>query len=111
MSISGFKSSPSPASSASKLLGKPPTLPASNLIYQDMDVGVDLGSTRRAARGRTGFIKPADVDAPPRKSTVLSVVEGARDQVEQKKRPIDGSGGPAQLTEDPEDSSRKKRKR
>ena len=110
MSISGSKSSPSPA-------GKRPTLPASDLIHQDADVGVDLASTRRAARGPPGFIKPADVDAPPqdsqppRKSAVLSIVESARAKVEQRKRSIDSSGGFTQPADVPEDSSRKKRKR
>ena len=114
VSISGFKSPPSPT----KPLGKKPTLPASDLIYQDADVGVDLGSTRRAAKDRAGFIKPADVDAPPRdsqpprKSAALPFVESARAQVEQKKRSIDGSGSSTQPTNAPlEDSSRKKRKK
>jgi hypothetical protein len=117
VSISGFKSSPSATSSASKPPGKRPTLPASSLIYQDADVGVDLGSIRRAARDRAGFIKPADVDAPPRDSQpprkpgVLPIVENTRAQVEQRKRSIDGSGSSTQLTNIPEESSRKKRKR
>ena len=111
MSISGFRSPPSSTHSASKPLGKKPALPASDLIYQDADVGVDLGATRRAARDRASFIKPADVDAPPRKSAVPSIVESARAQVEQKKRSMDGSGSPTQLADFPEESSRKKRKR
>ena len=117
VSISGFKSSPSASSSTSRPPGKKPTLPASSLIYQDADVGLDLGSVRRAARDRAGFIKPADVDAPPRdsqpsgESAALSVVESAPAEAEQKKRSIDGSGGSTQFTDDAEDRSRKKRKR
>ena len=111
VSISGFKSSPLSTSSTSRLPGKKPALPASDLIYQDADVGIDLGTTRRAARDRASFIKPADVDAPPRKSAVLSIVESARARVEQKKRSIDGTGSSAQFVGVPEESSRKKRKR
>ena len=116
VSISGFKSSPSVASSASRSPGKEPALPASSLIYQNADVGVDLGSARRAARDRAVFIKPADVDAPPRDSppprntTVLSIAESAPVQAERKKRTIGGSGSSTRLAHDPEDS-RKKRKR
>ena len=118
VSISGFKSPPSLTSPTSKPLSKKPALPASDLIYQDADVGVDLGSTRRAVKDRTSFIKPAGVDAPPRdsqlarKPTALPFVESARAQVEQKKRPIDGSGSCTQPANGSgEDSSRKKRKR
>jgi len=116
-SISGFKSSPSVTSPASRPLGKKPGLPASSLIYQDADVGVDLGSARRALRNRPGFVKPAGVDVlspssqPSEKSTVLPVVERARAQVEQKKRSIDRPRSPTQLAGGSEDSSRKKRKR
>jgi len=113
VSISGFKSSvPATSSSNSRLPGKKPILPASSLIYQDADVGVDFASTRRAASHGTGFIRPADVEAPPqlsqppRKPVVDTVVES--DVVEQKKRTKDS---PTQLTGVPEDSSRKKRKR
>jgi len=115
-SVSGFKSSLSATSPVSRPPGKKPTLPASSLIYQDADVGVDLGSARRAARDRAGFIKPADVDAlprdsqPPRKSAVLSIVENARAQVEQNKRSIDGSYSSTRSTDGPLDSPRKKRK-
>jgi len=118
VSISGFNSPPSPASSTPKPSGKKPTLPASDLIHQDADVGVDLGSMRRGAKNRAGFIKPADVDAPPRdpqpprKPAALPFVESARTQVEQKKRSMDGSGSSTQPADVPgEDSSRKKRKR
>jgi len=117
VSISGFKSSSSVTSSASRPPGKKPALPASSLIYQDVDVGVDLGSTRRATRDRAGFVKPAGVDAPPqdsqlpRKSSVFPIVESARAQVEQRKRTIDGSGSSTQLTDALGDGSRKKRKR
>ena len=118
VSILGFNSPPSPSSSTPKPSGKKPTLPASDLIHQDADVGVDLGSTRRAAKDRAGFIKPADVDAPPRdpqpsrKPAALPFVESARAQAEQKKRSIDGSGSSTQPANVPgEDSSRKKRKR
>jgi hypothetical protein len=115
MSISGFKSSVSATSSTSIPLGKKPVLPASSLIYQDADVGVDLGSTRRASHG-IGFMKPPDVDAPPRasqhpsKPVVSSIVESGI-HVEHKKRTIDGPGSPAQFTDVPEDISRKKRKK
>ena len=117
VSISGFKSSPSATSSASRHPGKTATLPASSLIYQDADVGVDLGSTRRAARDRAGFVKPTGVDAPPdesqlpRKTSVFPIVEGARAQTEQKKRTIGGSSGSTQLVDVLGDGSRKKRKR
>ena len=114
VSISGFSSPPSPTSSNRKK----PTLPASDLIHQDTDVGVDLGSTRRGAKDRASFIKPADVDAPPRnpqpprKPATLPFVENARAQVEQKKRSIDGPGSSIQPANDPGvDGSRKKRKR
>ena len=114
VSISGFKSSPSATSSASRLPGKNPTLPASSLIYQDADVGLDLGSVRRAARDRGGFVKPADVDAPPRdseKSVASPVVGSVPGKAEQKKRTVDGSGGSTQSAVDAEDRPRKKRKR
>jgi len=117
VSISGFKSSPSAISSASQPSSKKPTLPASSLIYQDANVGLDLGSVRRAARDQGGFIKPADVDAPPRdsqpsgKSAVSPVVENAPAEAEQKKRTIGGSGSSTQLTNEAEDRSRKKRRR
>jgi hypothetical protein len=117
VSISGFKSSPSTTYSASNPPRKRSILPASSLIHLDADVGVDLGSTRRTARGLVGFIKPADVDAPPRdpqppkKTDALSVVESSRAPAEQRKRSIDGPDGSPQLTDTPEDSSRKKRKR
>jgi hypothetical protein len=108
-SISGFKSSVS--ATASILPGKKPLLPASSLIYQDADVGLDLGSMRRAAAAsshrRPGFIKPADVDSPTPKP-VLSVVETA--QVEQKKRASDASVL-STLAPEHDDSPRKKRKR
>jgi len=117
VSISGFKSSSSATSSTSRSLSKKPTLPASSLIYQDADVGLDLGSVRRAARDRGGFIKPADIDAPPRdsqpsgKSVTLPVVESAPAEAERKKRITDGSRGSTQFTDDAEDRSPKKRKR
>jgi hypothetical protein len=119
VSISGFKSS-SPSVTASSPLrppGKKPTLPASSLIYQDADVGLDLGSARRAARDGRGFIKPADVDAPPRDSqpsggsVLLPEAESAPVKAGQRKRSIDGSGGSTQFTDDAEDRSQKKRKR
>lgn len=115
VSISGFKSSAT--SSASRPPGKKSTLPASSLIYQDADVGLDLGSVRRTAKDRTGFIKPADIDAPPRaskplgKSAVLPVVESVPTQVEQKKRTIDDSESSTQPVDDTEDRSPKKVKR
>jgi len=114
VSISGFKTS---SSATSKPPGKKPTLPASSLIYQDADVGLDLGSARRAARGQAGFIKPADVDAPPpgsqpqRMSAVLPIVKSAPAQAEQKKRTMDGSESSTRLIDDPGDRSLKKRKR
>ena len=118
VSISGFNSPPSPTSSTPKLPGKKPTLPASDLIHQNADVGVDLGSMRRAAKDRAGFIKPADVDAPPRdpqpprKPAALPFVENARVQVEQKKRSIEGSESSTRSINVPgEDGSRKRRKR
>lgn len=113
-SISGFKSS---GSVTSTLPGKKPIIPTSSLIYQDADVGVDLGSMRRAAGHGTEFVKPADVDAPlrpprsPRKPTVLHVIESDGDRVEDRKRVAGDPDNPAQNTDDPEDSSRKKRKR
>ena len=112
MSISGFKSS-SAISSASRPPGKKPTLPASSLIYQDADVGLDLGSARRAAKHRPGFIKPVDVDAPPQDSqpAALPIVESAPTQAEQRKRSIDGSASSVQLIDEAEGHSRKKRKR
>lgn len=112
-SISGFKPSVSATSSASILPGKKPLLPASSLIYQDADVGVDLGSMRRAANHGTGFVKPADVDAPPLPpqppKTVFSVDESA--QVEEKKRTLSASDSSALVTVVQGDGSRKKRKR
>jgi len=117
VSISGFKSSSSATSSALRSPGKKPTLPASSLIYQDADVGLDLGSVRRAARDRGGFIRPANVDAPPPdsqpsgKSAVSSVVESTPAEAEQKKRTIGGPGDSTQFIDDAEDRSRKKRKR
>lgn len=110
VSISGFKSSVSATSpSTSTLPGKKPVLPASSLIYQDADVGVDLASTRRAANRGTSFIKPADVDAPPQPSQPPRKPDtNTSDGAEHKKRAKDG---PAQFTDVPEDSSRKKRKR
>lgn len=113
-SISGFKSS---GSATSTLPGKKPVIPASSLIYQDADVGVDLGSMRRAAGHGTGFVKPADIDAPPRpprsprKPTVLYAIESDGGRVEDGKRAADDSDNPAQNADGPEDSSRKKRKR
>jgi len=116
VSISGFKSSASATPPAPTAPGKKPVLPASSLIHQDADVGVDIGSTRRAATRRPGFIKPADVDVPPqtpqpsKKPVVLSIVESAR--VEEKKRTVDApSDSSSHPTVVPEDSSRKKRKR
>lgn len=112
VSISGFKAT----SSVSMPPVKKPVLPASSLIYQDADVGVDLGSTRRGAGHGAGFIKPADVDTPPQpsqppqKPAVLSVVENAGAQVEKKKRTIDASDSSPHPTDAPEGSSRKKRK-
>lgn len=116
VSISGFKSSVSATSSPSILPGKKPVLPASSLIYQDADVGVDFGSTRRAASRAAGFIKPAGVDAPPlppqpqQKPNDLPVVD-AKSQVNPKKRTINTSDSFAHSTCVPEDSSRKKRKK
>lgn len=106
MSISGFKSSVSATSSASRLPGKKPVLPASSLIYRDADVGVDLGSTRRAASYGAGFIKPADVDAPPPLPQPPN-----KPVVEQKKRMVDPSDSSLRPIVVPEDSPRKKRKR
>ena len=114
VSISGFKSSLSAASSASTLPGKKPVLPASSLIYQDADVGVDLGSARRAAGRGAGFIKPADVDAPPPpppQPQKKPVIDSAGAQIEQKKRTMDTSDSPSNSDDVPEDTSRKRRKK
>ena len=114
-SISGFRSSVSVTSPAPILPGKKPALPSTSLIYQDADVGVDLSSARRAARHRTGFMKPADVDTPPqlseslRKPTVLSRVGSDGSRVEQKKSTTDDSDSSTQ--DSPEDPLRKKRKK
>ena len=112
VSISGFKSSVSATSSASTLPGKKPLLPASSLIYQDTDVGVDLGSMRRAASHATGFVRPADVDAPPPSpqppKSAFSVDES--DQVEEKKRTLNTSDSSALSTAVQEERSRKKKR-
>lgn len=113
-SISGFRSSVSAASSSASILpGKKSVLPASSLIYQDADVGVDLGSTRRPGGPR--FVKPSDVDAPPpppqSSKEPLSIVQSARTRAEQKKRSMHASDSSPHSTDVTDGSPRKKRKR
>jgi len=110
VSISGFKSSVSATPSVPILPGKKPVLPASSLIYQNADVGVDLGSTRRIVSRGQGFIKPAHVDAP-NTPPVLPAVENAGAQVKRKTRTTDTSHSSTHSTVISEVSPRKKRKK